>query len=351
MMRRTPVKNKSKILSTQLFCLFLLSRGVLGVAYGVFSQSGNMQATAIASAIGGIVSLLISIPCLCLQGDRGLLRNGFGRVISGFYSFYFFYIICITLTLFTVLRAETSDIKISLLILPLCITVAAIYGAYKGIEAIARTGVLILFAVVAAFVLLCISLFSKSSWLNLAPLGSVKVSDIINETIIIVGEQSCIPAIIFLYPHIKGNVKQSVVWWIIVLFGCFIALALFIASVLGAYSYAQPFPVYSWARLSSFGVIQRLDSLFSAIWSAGIFVRLALMFWALSCAIKYALGNKAAQFLPLLCGAAALGVAVLAPYNSSLRGIVLNGYTLLVATLICSLVLPLILIIKKKVNR
>lgn len=342
----------SKISSSQLFCLLLLSRGVLSIAYGAFSDSGNIQTTSISAAIAGVLSLLLSIPGLYLgNSGREMLRDSTGRIISGIYAIYFFYIICVTLTLFTVMRAETSGMRISIVILPLFIVLVAIYGAYKGIEAISRTGVLILFAVVAAFVLLCISLSSKSSALNLAPIGSYKISDIVNQTIIMLGEQSCIPAIIFLYPHIKGNVKKTVVLWIVVAFVCIGSLALFIASILGDYSTSQSFPVYSWARLSSFGVLQRLDSLFSAIWTAGVFVRLSLLFWVLSVSIKYTIGQKTAKFAPVLLGAAALLISIGSPFNSNIRGAVLNGNLLLFATAFCSIVLPIALIIKRKVNR
>lgn len=342
----------NKISSSQLFCLLLLSRGVLSIAHGAFSSSGDIQTASIAAAIAAVLSLLISIPVLCL-GSKGResLKSGAGRIISGIYAVYFFYIICVTMTLFTVMRAETSGLRISIIILPLLMIAAAIYGSYKGIEAISRTGTLILFAVAAAFALLCISLSSKCNALNLAPIGSYKISDIINETIIMLGEQSCIPAIIFIYPHIKGSVKKSVILWIVAVFVCIGALALFIASILGDYGSSQSFPVYSWARLSSFGVLQRLDSLFSAIWTAGVFVRLALLFWVLSVSIKYAIGQKTAKFAPVLLGIAALIISIGSPFNGNLREAILNGNALLFATLFCSTVLPLALFIKRKVNR
>ena len=207
--RRDILTRTNKISAPQLFCLLLLSRGVLSVAYGVFSPSANIQSVALASGAAAIISLLMSIPVLWLGADgRNALRDGMGRVISGFYALYFFYVICVTLTMFTVLRAETSGLRISIYVLPIFILITALYACYKGIEGIARTGALILFAVVAAFILLCLSLMPKSDVLNLSPLGSIKTSEIINETIIMLGEQNCIPAVVFLYPHVKGRVKS-----------------------------------------------------------------------------------------------------------------------------------------------
>lgn len=342
---------KNKISSTQLFCLLLLSRGVLSIASGAFSGSGNIQSSSIAAAIAGIISLLMSIPALyAANGGREILHSSLGRVVSGIYALYFFYAVCVTLTIFTVMRAETADARISVIILPLLMVITAVYGAYKGIEAISRTGTLILFAVAAAFVLLCLSLFPKSNALNLEPAGALKINDIINETVIMLGEQSCIPAIIFLYPNIKGSVKKTVVSWIFVVFLCIGSLSLFIASILGDYAVSQPFPVYSWARLASFGVVQRLDSVFSAIWTAGVFVRLSLLLWVLSAAVKYAVGRKAAKLAPLIAGAAALAVSAGTPFNSGLRNGILNAPLLLSATAICSAALPALLIIKRRVD-
>ncbi len=342
----------SKISAPQLFCLLLLSRGVLSVAYGAFSSSKSIQSAAIAAVLSGIISVLLSIPVLFLgSGGEKALKSGAGRVISGFYALYFFYVICVTLTLFTVLRAETSGLRISIFVLPLLILITALYGSYKGIEAIARTGSLILFAVITAFVLLCLSLISRSDVLNLAPIGSLKLSDITSDTIIMLGEQNCIPAIVFIYPHVKGKVKSTIILWILVLFACIASLSLFIASVLGNYSDSQLFPVYAWARLSSFGVLQRLDALFLAIWTAGVFARLALLFWVLATAVKYAVGKKTAKFAPVILGAVALLVAVNAAFDNNLREIILNSGLLLSTTVVCSVILPVMLIIKSRFGR
>lgn len=342
---------KNKISSAQLFCLLLISRGVLSIASGAFSGAGNIQSSSIAAIAAGIISIIISIPALyAANGGREILRSGFGRVVSGIYALYFFYAICITLTIFTVMRAETADARISFIILPLLMIITAVYGAYKGIEAISRTGALILFAVASAFLLLCLSLFPKSSMLNLAPAGALQINDIISETVIMLGEQSCIPALIFLYPNIKGSVKKTVILWIFVVFLCIGSLSLFIASILGDYAQSQPFPVYSWARLASFGVVQRLDSVFSAIWTAGVFIRLSLLFWVLSASVKYSVGKKAAKLTPIIAGAAALAISVGTPFNLGLRNGVLNAPLLLSATAVCSVVLPAALIIKRRVS-
>lgn len=343
----------SKISSAQLLCLLILSRGVLSVAYGAFTQTGNLQSTALSAALATLISLIICAPVLKL-GRRGTheLKNGFGRAAAGIYSIYFLYIIILTFTLFTVLRTETSGLKISIWILPFALLIAAIYGAYKGIEGIARAGVLILFMVTAAIILLCAGLISRSSMLNLAPIGAIKISDIIDETIIMVGEQSCIPAILFLYPHIKGKVKNSVSFWILIVFASIAAMAVFITSVLGDYTETQSFPVYTWARLSSIGVIQRLDSVFMAIWAAGIFARLCLLLWSLKYSLHYALGRaiskKLSFFAVSVCGLGAVIISICAAYNNEIRNIILNGYILAASTVICGAVLPIILLIRRK---
>ncbi|WP_255883547.1 MULTISPECIES: GerAB/ArcD/ProY family transporter [unclassified Ruminococcus] len=343
---------RNKISASQLFCLLLLSRGVLSVACGAFSGSGDIGSAALSAVIALIISILLSIPVLYLsKSGTEPLQNGAGRVISGIYALYFFYSVCITMTMFTVLRAETTGLRISIIAVPLIMTAAALYGSYKGIEAIARCGALILFAVVAAFVLLCLSLLSKSDILNLPPVGSYKLSDIITNTVIMVGEQSCIPAIIFIYTHVKGNVKKSVVLWLIVLFVCIFALSLFISSVLGDYALTQFFPVYSWARLSSFGVLQRLDSLFLAVWTAGVFVRLALLFWVISVCVRYAISNTVSKLAPPVFGIFALIIAVAAPFNSAIREAMLNTGVLLFATAFCCLILPAVLIIKRRLGK
>lgn len=342
----------NKISSVQLLCLFSLSRGILSIAYGAFSESGNLQSACISAIISGLFSLLIAIPGLYIGNSaRTMLNNTSGKIISGFYALYFFYSICVTLTMFTLMRAETLGAGIPVIILPIIMVIVTLYGAYKGIEAIARTSTLILFAIVTAFLLLCISLFQKSDILNLMPISSMKIADILNDSAIMIGEQSCIPAIIFIYPHIKGNVRKTVGLWILVVFIFIASLSLFVASILGDYSFTQNFPVYSWARLTSFGVMQRLDAIFSAIWTAGIFVRLSLLFWVMSISVRYTFGKKLSKIFTLFLSVAALAISINTPFNESIRKFVLNGSVLLIVTASCSIILPVALIIKKKVNR
>lgn len=342
--------SRNKISSSQLFCLLLLSRGVLSVACGAFG--GNIGSAALSAAIALIASILLSIPVLYLGKDgTAELQSGAGRAVSGIYAIYFFYSVCVTMSMFTVLREETSGMRISVILVPILMAAAAVYASYKGIEAIARCGALILFAVASAFVLLCLSLIPKSDMLNLPPLGSYKVADIIDNAVIMVGEQSCIPAILFIYPHIKGSVKKPTVLWLFVLFACVIFLSLFITSILGDYALSQPFPVYSWARLSSFGVLQRLDSIFLAVWTAGVFVRLSLLLWVLSVCIRYAFGKKLSRLAAPVFGVLALITAVVVPFNTAIRSLVLNPGLLLFATIFCCLVLPFALILKRRLGK
>lgn len=344
--------SRNRISSSQLFCLLLLSRGVLSVAYGAFSGSGKISSAALSAAIALVLSVLLSIPVLYLsKGGTAMLRRGSGRVISGIYALYFFYAVCITLTMFSVMLSGISGLRFSAVFLPLLMVAAALYGSYKGIEAVSRCGVLILFAVIVSFALLCLSLISKSDALNLPPVGSYAVSDIIKDAVIMVGEQSCIPAIIFIYPHVKGSVKKSVVLWIFVLFISISSLSLFITSILGDYALSQPFPVYSWARLSSFGVLQRLDSLFVAIWTAGVFVRLALLLWVLAVCLRYAFRTKTSKLAPPVLCILALLIAVAAPFNTAIRDTVLNSGFLLFATVFCCVILPAVLIIKRRLSK
>lgn len=349
---RNNVGSRNRISSTQLFTLLLLSRGVLSVACGAFSGSGNIGCAALSAVIALIASIIISIPVLYL-GKCGAqtLKNGTGRAICGIYALYFFYAVCITMTMFTVLLSESSGFRVSIIVLPIFMSAAALYGSYKGIEAISRCGTLILFAVAASFVLLCLSLFSKADLLNLPPVGSYSVSDIISNAVIMIGEQSCIPAVIFIYPHVKGNVKKSVVLWLLVLFVCICSLSLFITSILGDYAGSQLFPVYSWARLSSFGVLQRLDSLFIAVWTAGVFVRLALLLWVLSICLRYAIGTKTSKLAPPVFCIAALVFAAAAPFNRTIRDMILNRNILFFATVFCCVILPAVLILKRRLGR
>lgn len=88
---RNNVGSRNRISSTQLFTLLLLSRGVLSVACGAFSGSGNIGCAALSAVIALIASIIISIPVLYLgRCGAQTLKNGTGRAICGIYALYFF---------------------------------------------------------------------------------------------------------------------------------------------------------------------------------------------------------------------------------------------------------------------
>lgn len=345
---------------TQMVVLLLLNRIVINLAYSdVFADISKMW-YGFYSTIGAFfITIVMLIPVYLLHKDDKnlnvvdnsyLLFGKAGMIIAFIYIFYFIWELVYNLALFDVFVSDIMSPNISGVTLSVIITLASIYGAWKGIEALSRTSTVIMFFLLIAVFFFSFSLLPNVDNYNFLPLTKDEMPTVWQEITAMVARNACIPCMALLLPLVRGNVKKGMVFWALFTYGSLAVLIMVTVGVLGPYISTQVFPVYVLASVGQLGVFERLDGLFLGAWAAGIFIKMSLFIYLVGVCMKRAFGDFVSRVSILACGAFVFIFGTLVPLFVSYENIIFNETILLCLTLTTAVIIPLLLLIVRKIK-
>lgn len=351
-------EKKVTISVAQLFVMLFISRYIVNITYSLYvTDISKMWDNLISAVISFFLTLLMVIPVYLLYKrspshsilDRGYIAWGkLGAIIAVIYAVYYIWVLCYNLSLFDLFVTDLMNPKISAAALSLGVMAAAIYGAYKGIEALGRTSGLVLIAILAAFIFLICALAVQVDPLNYKPYFADDMSGVLNGTLLELAQNSCIPALAVLLPFAKGNVKKAIGWWCTSVYGTIILVVLLVVGVLGDYLGTQVFPVYTAASVAQIGIFQRMDAVFLGVWTAGIFIKCSLFLYLVSLCIKKMWGEKASRISILVTGAVVLLTTYGITASNAVMAVLFNNNVLLSLTVLTAVIIPLIFLLTKR---
>lgn len=304
------------ITAGQLFCMLFIIRMVVNITYSPFMvASGQMLDQTISACLSIVLIILIAIPIYCLHRrwpndnlvDQASIMTGrfLGAVITVFYGLYFLYVCSYNLSFYSAFITNVMAPKFSSVLLTLAVLLTACYGAFRGVEALARASGIIIVIVVACLLFFITALLFKIDTLNYTPLLYNGTGEIWTGIEQMIGTSSCIVFLGMLLPLTKGNIRKGFCAWVFSTYTTLIILILVIVGVLGDYVRTQIFPIYAAASVAEMGIFKRVDALFFAVWTTCLFIKISLGLHLFSLCVKKILGGKAAR-ISILFGAAAV---------------------------------------------
>ncbi len=323
---------KNSISAGQLFCMFFVAHSTAVLTGTQLQGAGNPQGLLLAAPFSLLLSMLALIPLFRLCGRhegmsvldcaRFRFSNAGGAVFCALYGAYFLYTPSIAVARYNIYVCSTMLPQAQFFLLSFAVAATACYGAFMGLEALARASGFIFVAVVAALLFLFCALIPRIDLLNFTPPDTAAWNDAASNGFSVFSGMAelALPAV--LLPFTKGKTGGKFMLWII---GEAVTVALigfFVTGVLGAYAGTQPFPFYVASTYAEVGSLQRLDALYAAVWTAGLFVRVSAFLIAFSLCVSGLWGEKAGQ-RSLFVGAAVIFIS----------GTVLSGYPQLLGTL------------------
>ncbi len=308
--------NRGMITAGQLFVLLFISRAIVTITYSPELSSGDDMWNHLLSAIFAFpLSLIMLIPTLLLwklNRDMSVLEYGediFKRlsiIISLFYALYFIMVCGYGIALYNKFVSLGVNGEAPVFAVAVAVLVASCYGAFKGVEAIARASGLILIGLIATVLILIFALTPSINTENYRTILSTGYISTYNGTILMLSRMSCIPAIAVLYPIVKGNIAKGSVLWCSSIFILVMISIILVTGSLGDYLKNSVFPVYQAAKTVNIGFLQRLDALFIGLWTAGLFCRLSLFLYLFALCVGKAFGKRASCFAIIVGGTAIL---------------------------------------------
>jgi len=351
---------RSKIISVgQLFSILVINRLVISMTFGSFSVNGkDIWDCLLSSVLILLLTFVLIIPVykLCAKNSpldicdiSKFILGKFGNIITIFYGIYFALVCAHTLAIFKVFTENVMNPPISFVVLSTSMIIFSCYAASKGIEAIARSSAIILGFISIALVFLGFSLFKTIDFTNFKPFFYHEDSSLVDGTIFMLSRMSCIPIIGMLMSMVVGRVKNGIILWNIIV--CFLMAVsiFFITGILGDLTTTRLFPFYTAASVAKISKFENLDAIYLGLWTAGVFIKLSILLNLSSECIRKVLGKKNTKLIIIIFGTVLI-ITNLSVKIFNISSGVFNTKFLFIITILASFVIPLFLLVCKKIS-
>lgn len=345
-----------KITVGQLFVMLFVSRVMLTFTYSPLLANGdNMWNHLLSVFISFILTFIMLIPVLCLRKkyrefsvlDLSLMRFGrLGSALTMFYGLYFVFVSIYTLTSYGIFLESVVDEPIPAALILIAVIISACYGAYKGIEAMARFSGIVLIGILLTFVFMMCALVPSVSPQNYEPMTYTSLLQVSRGVILMISRMSCIPALAVLYPILRGNVFHAAAKWNIALFLVMFVFIVMLTGSMGDYLSVQMFPVYEAATAGEFGIFRRLDAFYIGIWTAGLFCKVSLFLYLASRCFAKTFNSKNERSWIAVISPIVLIISLIF-VKQKFDSFIFDAELWLCITFIAAIAIPLILLIGK----
>lgn len=343
-----------KISSAQFFVMMFVSRIVVTIALNArYLGSENMLEGIVAYVLAMLVAAAISLPVWALAAKHPQLSviqaaySSCGRLaplISFVYIVYFVLINGASLGLFQIFLADTVNPEFSATLTMAAVVAVAVYGAVRGIEAIARCAGCIFAVLLCGTALVFAIVARRFNPENLEPLFTQGFAQTGEGIRLFVARTSIFADMAVLLPMVKGRRGRGFALWAggTTLFVSILLLLL--AGCLGPYATTQNFPVYALSAITEVRSMQRLDAVFVGVWLMGFIIKLACDLYACRvCAAQ--IKANAPKTTVTLCACAIFLLSVAAAESQKIQRALLDTELLFFCTVIIGAAVPLIILL------
>ncbi len=313
---------KDKVTANQFFMLLYLS--LLSTVFMYLSSPHIKLAqtdTLLRPIVFVAVSLLVGVPAFLIsKRNNELLKNRqyipktvVLKIIAILYAVVYFVGILKTIARFDLFASSELFPDADMFIFLMVIIAVCALLSLTGLGALARASVIFLLIVGLSTAVVMASLHGEIDIFNFTPIFSEGVPEFLKDSLLFAMQATEIGAIAIFTPEITGNIKKSFVSWTVLSALSFSLIFFFVVGSLGSFADTQLFPTYTAVSLASFGLLERVDALETAIWIICVVEKSALYFLIVSKSLKYAFGGVSQKRMAILT---AFFVAVLTGIGS-----------------------------------
>lgn len=340
------------ISAAQFFGMAFVSRAAITIALNAGEAAGG-------SLLGGILSYLlamaagfvIALPVWLLhrrQPETPISRQavealgGLGKLLPLFYLLYFWVMNGVSLGLFQLFLLDNVNPDFPAFLILAALVAVAAYGAWRGLETVARAAACVLALVLLGTALVFALVARRFDGQNLTPLLSSGAGQLLKGAGLFLSRTSLFAEMALLLPYVRGRKALGFAAWA----GgtaLFVGLLLLLmAGCLGPYAYTQNFPVFTLASLTETSSMQRLDAVFTGVWMMGLVIQAASgLYCCRVCAAS--LGKPRPGAAVAVSGGAMLLLGVGTASSLALQTVLMDARLWLALTLLAGALLPLLL--------
>lgn len=347
------MEREYKVTPYQLYAILFLAKVVTMLTYSnKFSHSKSIWDYTISSICLFILSFILIAPTYFMYKkfpNVNIFEGKLGRFYKIAYGLYFVFVACYFLGMFKLFIVNVMTPYIPIFLLSLFTFLLAIYAANKGLHAIARTTVIILFVIIISLIFVYSSLFYKIDTDKFFTLFEHK-SDTFLGVLYLFSRGFGLSVFPIIIPFIKGSFdsfKKTFLSWN--LSTCFLTIFTVTLAVgaLGDFLKTQDFPIYWSTKVAELGVFKRLDAIYIGVFVSGIFILISFFFYLFKfvCSNFYMKISRRAIFI--------LGVMVVLIFgiilsdSENFNYFLYNTNILIALNILTSFLMPLIYFLKE----
>lgn len=310
---------KEKVSANQFFLLLYLS--LLSTVFMYLSSSHIKIAqtdTLLRPVFFVFLSILVSVPTFLVLKKHGELKvnrqyipkTRFLKFIALIYAAVYLVSILKTTARFDLFASSelfpNSDMTVFLMVI---VVVCAVLS-FLGLGALSRSAGVFAFLVCVSTLVVMLSLTDEVDFLNFTPLFENGIGEFFKEGFLFAVQATEIGTIIMFLPDITGDVKKSFIGWTLFSALSFSLIFFFVVGSLGAFADTQLFPTYTSVTLASFGLLERIDALETAIWILCVVEKLSFCFLVCIKSLKYAFSGVSKKRISVaIAGAVSVVIA------------------------------------------
>ncbi len=349
------MKSAGKISPFQLFGVLYISTVFSAMMYSSYTIE---NADLLTLSLSGLVSvpclLIISVPLiLYLHRCSGMniitavhvKKPMLGGIFTAVYILYFAFSSILSLTVFALLLSGFVNSGISFVVFFTVAILIAYYAAFKGITAIGRSSIIFLVFTVLSLVFICVSLAVKIDTHNYSQIFLLNANNTTSNLFLIMAQSSPLPAVFLLADKIKGNCRKPIILWIILSGITVFIIGIISYGVIGGYMSLTPFPFYTAVQLTEIGAFRRLDVVFTALWTVGMFVSTSLSMYALRQTLQHSFTAEKTKYLNPAAAIIIGVVSLLVVSLDSLKEYIYNVGIIFVVFIIAAFVFPITVVL------
>lgn len=298
-----------KISPFQFVSLLLASRLFVTMTY-----SPSAAESSLTTIIGGSVSMLMQAIALLAPlaiahkyGDRNVVELGYrlgkptGILLSLIYSAFLIWTAARVMRDFSEFITFAFPVFTAKTAIIVFMAAAAVYIASMGIEATARSSVVILALLIAMISFVLLGTSGEIDVHNLSISVESPVSDILTSAVYSFGRNSELILICMILPCLRSRQRTASYSYLGIKYLAASLIAFLYTSILGSFAYSAPLPFFHLSSYSNTAVVARFDPLFLIVWTLCAVIKLSAMLWAAGRCVGYMLPKaKPIYILPAM---------------------------------------------------
>lgn len=334
---------RDRIAPISIFFLLFISRIVVSLTNVQSVTTGLMKTDILISIIASMVIVLVlSIPAIfCIKNHKNPLDV---KWVGGFYSLYYIFLAGVNISRFSYFASTTLNPDSQAWVFSIIVAVCAFYGAYLGIEGLARFSAFAFVLLISAIIVALVFNVQNFELINLFPIVTNSRESIIKNTVFMVSNSAEVAMLLCLSKKVNGVAIKQFLLSVLFSFLTMLLLFLFVIGVMGNSASLQAFPLYSLFQTAKVGLFERIDILFISFWIFGVFIKAVMLIYCSVISFKPIKNSKKCIISSAL---SLLTAIVLTEFVQVGR---ISPYTYAVLFLAFCFIIPLLTLILKKRN-